>query len=144
VRACWTGSPPPSTSDLYDLPDGVLCLPRPAHPVPLLIGGHSGAALRRAGTAGDGWLAQQALPELDPAQLEESIRLMRAAATDAGRDPGSLRVVLRIVEAAGRSEELAPRLAELEAVGVAEIIIDVSPENGEAPDVYARLKEAVA
>ena len=119
VRACWTGCPPPSTSDLYDLPAGVLCLPRPAHPVPLLIGGHSGVALRRAGTAGDGWLAQQALPELDPAQLDESIRLLRAAATDAGRDPASLRVVLRIVESAGRSEELAPRLAELEAVGVA-------------------------
>ena len=69
---------------------------------------------------------------------------MRAAAADAGRDPASLRVVLRIVEAAGRSEELARRLAELEAVGVAEIIVDVSLENGEAPDVYARLKEAVA
>ena len=144
TRACWTGCPPPLTSELYDLPAGVLCLPRPAHPVPLLIGGHSGVALRRAGTAGDGWLAQQALPELDPPQLEESIRLLRAAATDAGRDPASLRVVLRIVESAGRSEELAPRLAELEAVGVAEIIVDVSLENGEAPDVYARLKEAVS
>jgi probable F420-dependent oxidoreductase len=144
VRACWTGSPPPSRSDLYDLPEGVLCLPRPAHPVPLLIGGHSDVALRRAGTAGDGWLAQQALPELDPGELEERIRLMRAAATDAGRDSASLRVVLRIVEAAGRSEELARRLGELEAVGVAEIIVDVSLENGEAPDVYARLKEAVA
>ena len=144
TRACWTGTPPPSTSDLYDLPAGVLCLPRPAHPVPLLIGGHSGVALRRAGRAGDGWLAQQALPDLAPADLEAPIAVMRAAASEAGRNPASLRVVLRIVESAGRSQELADRLAELAAVGVDEIIVDVSLENGEAADVYATLQEAAA
>lgn len=142
TRACWTGTPPASRSELYDLPPGVLCLPKPAHPVPLLIGGHSGVALRRAGRAGDGWLAQQALPELAPAELAAPIEVMRAAATEAGRDPASLRVVLRIVESAGRSGELAPRLRELSAVGVDEIILDVSLENGEAVDVYPRLREA--
>ena len=144
TRACWTGTPAPSTSELYDLPAGVLCLPRPAHDVPLLIGGHSKVALRRAGRAGDGWLAQQALPELDPAELEAAIETMRAAATEAGRDPASLQVVLRIVESAGRSEDLAPRLRELAAAGVDEIIIDVSLENGEATEVCARLQEAAA
>ena len=64
---------------------------------------------------------------------------MRAAASEAGRDPAALRVVLRIVEAAGRSDELAPRLPELAAAGVDEIIVDVSLENGEAADVFARL-----
>jgi probable F420-dependent oxidoreductase len=144
TRACWTGTPPASRSELYDLPPGVLCLPRPAHSVPLLIGGHSGVALRRAGRAGDGWLAQQALPELAPAELAAPIAVMRAAASDAGRDPASLRVVLRIVESAGRSDELAPRLTELAAAGVDEIIVDVPLENREAPDVYAKLRDAVA
>jgi len=69
---------------------------------------------------------------------------MRAAAAEAGRDPASLRVVLRIVEAAGRSNELAPRLPELAAVGVDEIIVDVSLEDGEAAEVYAKLREAAA
>ncbi len=142
TRACWTGTPPPSSSELYDLPAGVLCLPKPAHPVPLLVGGHSGVALRRAGRAGDGWLAQQALPELTPADLEGPIATMNAAAAAAGRDLASLRVVLRIVESAGRSEELAPRLAELAAAGVDEVIVDVLLESGEAADVYARLREA--
>jgi probable F420-dependent oxidoreductase len=142
TRACWTGSPPASQSELYELPPGVLCLPRPAHHVPLLIGGHSAVALRRAGRAGDGWLAQQALPELAPAELVAPIAVMRAAATEAGRDPASLRVVLRIVESAGRSEELAPRLQELTAVGVDEVIVDVSLENKEASDAYVTLREA--
>jgi len=144
TRACWTGTPGPSRSELYDLPAGVLCLPRPAHDVPLLIGGHSRAALRRAGRAGDGWLAQQALPELAPDELAGPIEVMRAAATEAERDPAALQVVLRIVESAGRSDELALRLPELEAVGVDEIIVDVSLENGEAADVCARLHEAAA
>ncbi len=144
TRACWTGTPSASASGLYDLPPGVLCLPRPAHPVPLLVGGHSGVALRRAGMAGDGWLAQQALPELAPDDLVGPIAMMRAAAAGAGRDPAVLQVVLRIVESAGRSEELAPRLPDLSAAGVDEVIVDVSLENGEASAVYARLKEAVA
>jgi hypothetical protein len=52
--------------------------------------------------------------------------------------------VLRIVESAGLSDELAPRLPELAAVGVDEIIVDVSLENGEAAGVCARLHEAAA
>ena len=144
TRACWTGTPGPARTESYDLPSGVLCLPTPAHDVPLLIGGHSRVALRRAGRVGDGWLAQQSLPALAPDELAGPIEVMRAAASEAGRDPASLQVVLRIVEAAGRSDELAVRLPELEAAGVDEIIVDVSLENGEAADVYARLREAVA
>lgn len=144
ARACWTGAPDPLKTELYDLPPGVLCLPAPAHDVPFMIGGHSRVALRRAGRVGDGWLAQQALPALAPDELAGPIDVMRTAAAAAGRDPASLQVVLRIVEAAGRSDELALRLPELAAVGVDEIIVDVSLENGEAADVYARLREAAS
>lgn len=41
--------------DVYDLPAVRMC-PAPARPVPVLIGGHGPAALRRAATVGDGWL----------------------------------------------------------------------------------------
>src|SRR4029077_18211288 len=118
---------------------GVLCLPAPSHDIPLLVGGHSRVALRRAGRIGDGWLAQQAFPELAPEQLTGPVEVMRAAAVGAGRDPASLQVVLRIVEAAGRSDELAERLPELAAAGVDEIIVDVPLENGEAAGVHATL-----
>ena len=50
TRACWTGTPAASVVRALRPSAGVLCLPRPAHPVPLLVGGHSGVALRRAGT----------------------------------------------------------------------------------------------
>ncbi len=144
IRDCWTGAPGPYESELYRLPAGVLCLPTPVHRVPFLVGGHSPVALRRAGRIGDGWLAQQSLPELDPDELARGVAVMRAAAAEAGRDAASLEVVLRIVEASGRSAELAERLPELAAAGVGEIIVDVSLEEGVAPAVYKSLAEASA
>jgi len=41
--------------EIFDLPP-VKIAPVPSEPIPILIGGHSGAALRRAARAGDGWL----------------------------------------------------------------------------------------
>jgi alkanesulfonate monooxygenase SsuD/methylene tetrahydromethanopterin reductase-like flavin-dependent oxidoreductase (luciferase family) len=61
ARDCWTGTPAARSSERYELPEGVLCLPTPAHEIPFLMGGHSPAALRRAGRLADGWLAQQSL-----------------------------------------------------------------------------------
>jgi len=39
----------------YDVPSIKIC-PVPAEPIPILIGGHSGPALRRAARLGDGWM----------------------------------------------------------------------------------------
>jgi probable F420-dependent oxidoreductase len=144
ARACWTGSPPARSSDLYELPEGVISLPVPAHEIPLLVGGHSRAALRRAGRVGDGWLAQQSLPTLGPHELQSAIAVMRAAAAEAGRDPDGLRVVLRIVEAAGRSDAVAEQLPALAAAGVDEIIVDARWGDGEPAAEAATLLDAAA
>jgi probable F420-dependent oxidoreductase len=50
--------------EIFDLPP-VKIAPVPSEPVPILIGGHGDAALRRAARAGDGWLHGGG----DPAQL---------------------------------------------------------------------------
>ena len=42
--------------DFYDIPDLKLC-PVPSQPVPILIGGHSKLALKRAAKLGDGWIS---------------------------------------------------------------------------------------
>ena len=125
ARDCWTGTPAAHSSERYDLPEGVLCLPTPVHEIPFLMGGHSPAALRRAGRLADGWLAQQSLPELDADELKRAVSVMRAAATEAGRDPGRQRVALRLVESAGRGSEVAAARSALEAAGVDEVIVNV-------------------
>jgi probable F420-dependent oxidoreductase len=119
LRDCWTGRPAAHAGH-YELAADTLVLPTPAHRVPLYVGGHSPVALRRAGELGDGWLAQQALPELDPARLAEQIATVTAAAAGRPRP----QVVLRLVESAGQAERIADRLRELRAAGVDEIIVD--------------------
>ena len=144
ARVCWTGYPPSRRSDRYILPDDIVCLPTPAHDIPLLVGGHSEVALRRAGILGDGWLAQQSLPTLAAGELESPIAVMRTAAVGAGRDPNALHVVLRIVESAGRSDDIARQLPALAAAGVDEIIVDVSWDAGDVAVDAMRLRDAAA
>jgi probable F420-dependent oxidoreductase len=141
VRACWTGRPAAHDSDRYHLPPGVLVLPPPPGPIPVLIGGHSRAALARGGRVADGWLAQQPLSALDPAEIASALAQMRESARAAGRDPEALRVVLRIVETAGRADELAPQLPALVAAGVDEIIVDASFESDDLARQCAVLRE---
>jgi probable F420-dependent oxidoreductase len=136
ARTCWTGRPEARRSEWYELPADVICLPAPAHEIPFLVGGHSPAALRRAGRVGDGWFAHQSLPGLDPEELGRGSAAMREAAAAAGRDADALRVVLRIVESAGRSDEVARHLPALAAAGVDEIVVDI-PWDGTAPEAHA-------
>lgn len=124
LRSCWTGRPPEFRGAHYILPADTLVLPTPARMVPILVAGHSPVALRRAGRIGDGWLAQQSLPELDPAALAVEIGQVRSAAVAADRDPDALTVVLRLVGSADRAAEAAAALPALAAAGVAEVIVD--------------------
>ena len=125
---CWTGT--------YQ--EDIVFSPTPVGPLPLYVGGHSEIALRRAGALGDGWLGQQSLDAVDTHELEAAHAAITLAAADAGRDPARLRVVLRIVDSAGRSDEVARRLPTLEAAGVDEVIVDLDWDGDPAAD-YARM-----
>jgi probable F420-dependent oxidoreductase len=144
LRDCWTGTPGAHTGTHYSLPGGVLCLPTPAHEIPVLVGGHSKAALRRAGRLGDGWLAQQSLSAIDTDEIGAAVDVMRTAADDEGRGGFRGQVVLRIVDSAGRSDEVARRLPELGRAGVDEVIVDVAWADGDPAADFERMSAAVA
>ena len=55
--------------------------PVPSDPIPILVGGHGEAALRRAATMGDGWMHGGGDPALLPGLLER----LRALREEAGR-----------------------------------------------------------
>jgi alkanesulfonate monooxygenase SsuD/methylene tetrahydromethanopterin reductase-like flavin-dependent oxidoreductase (luciferase family) len=55
VRQLLTGKPVTYHGRFFDIDDAVIA-PAPAEPVPIIIGGRSDAAIRRAGRLGDGWL----------------------------------------------------------------------------------------
>ncbi|HEY0638284.1 MAG TPA: TIGR03619 family F420-dependent LLM class oxidoreductase [Pseudonocardiaceae bacterium] len=119
--------------------------PRAVQPrLPLLLGGHAEAALRRAGRLADGWVSSS---RQDLTEIGRSIGVVREAAAAAGRDPDELRMVCRGVVRL-RSGRVAARepltgsvaqvrsdLAALAAQGVTEVFVDLNfdPEVG-SPD----------
>lgn len=143
ARDCWTATPAAHESERYSLPPNVLMVPPPERPIPFLMGGHSRVALERAGRLTDGWLGQQALPEIDTDELVAAAASMRQAARDAGRDPSALEVVLRLVQSAGRADEVARQIPALAAAGVDELIVDLD-WDGDLVAQHAILREAAA
>jgi alkanesulfonate monooxygenase SsuD/methylene tetrahydromethanopterin reductase-like flavin-dependent oxidoreductase (luciferase family) len=69
VRQLLTGKPVSFHGDFFDL-DEALIAPAPATPVPIIIGGRSDAAIRRAGRLGDGWLGIWVSPRRFAAAVE--------------------------------------------------------------------------
>ncbi|HEY1574099.1 MAG TPA: LLM class flavin-dependent oxidoreductase [Pseudonocardiaceae bacterium] len=55
LRGLLTGSPVTLHGEFFDLTDAVV-LPAPSIPIPIVIGGRSDAAIRRAARLGEGWL----------------------------------------------------------------------------------------
>jgi probable F420-dependent oxidoreductase len=81
--------------------------PPPVQPggPPVLLGGTADVALRRAGRIAAGWVSSSrtTLPE-----IARGVRIVREAAESAGRDPDSLRIVVRGVVQAGRRDDTIP------------------------------------
>lgn len=87
--------------------------PSPGTSVPILVGGHSDAALRRAATRGDGWLGAQ----LDRDSIDQVLRRLFAALAEHGRDRNDFQVIVTPLVAA-RPE----MFADLEQAGVTGVI----------------------
>ncbi|MFG1911108.1 LLM class F420-dependent oxidoreductase [Kribbella sp. NPDC048928] len=66
--------------------------PLPGRQIPIWFGGGAEAVLRRTGRIGDGWMPQSAPDE----QAREQIAIIRRAAEEAGRDPGSIGIEARL------------------------------------------------
>ena len=110
MRATWT-TDPVSFTGRYVSVHGVHALPKPAQPagIPVWIGGHTDAAVRRAATLGDGWhpIALRPPGLLFPDEYATRARQIQAWAKDAGRDPDAVTLTVRVPMEV-RSKRLAP------------------------------------
>lgn len=118
LRSCWTGRPEAFDGTHYQLPAGVVCEPTPARAVPILVGGTTAPALRRARQRGDGWLGIQSADALDVAAIA-------SATAELGQDGDRGRRVLRIVGSATCGAQVADALPTLGAAGISEVVVDV-------------------
>lgn len=112
MRALWTEDAATYHSEFTNFDDCIL-RPRPAQgSVPIVVGGHSDAAARRAGRVGDGFFPGKGSPE----ELRRMIGIARETAENAGRDPDALEITLGGAGRPGQEGvDEAGRLAELGA-----------------------------
>lgn len=116
MRALWQEDAPTFAGETVRFREAY-CRPRPINgTVPIIIGGHSPAAARRAGRLGDGFFPARGL---DPAL----VAVVRAAAEAAGRDPDDIELTASLPE----DLDEIPALAEM---GVTRIVVPVTPMTG--------------
>lgn len=90
MRALWA-VPSASYEGRYWSFSNVSCNPRPRDgTVPIVLGGNTDPAVRRAGRIADGWFPYTISPDDFASQVE----LLRTTSRDAGRDPSSIEITV--------------------------------------------------
>jgi probable F420-dependent oxidoreductase len=116
MRALWSQDEPAFSGDTVSF-TGAVMRPRPvAGSVPVIVGGHSPAAARRAGRVGDGFFPGKG--DL-PALLDE----MRKSADEAGRDADAIEVTSTGASVLGGDEAAVDEVGRLAELGVSRLVI---------------------
>jgi len=106
MRVMWTKEPAEFTGKYYRLPSvSALPKPRQAGGIPIWVGGHTDAALRRTGELADAWhpIGMRPPAMLHPPEYALKVKAIHGFARKAGRDPKDITLSLRV------PLELAPR-----------------------------------
>jgi len=112
MRALWTAEGPATHHGPFVDFENIWCRPRPAAPIPIIVGGQTKPAARRAGRLGDGYFPARAQPW-------DLIDEMRRAAEAAGRDPDAIEITVSAPD--------DPReIAELERRGVHRVLVPIN------------------
>jgi probable F420-dependent oxidoreductase len=147
LRALWNDEVSAFDGEFYTVSPSVMA-PRPIQPggPPILLGGTADAALRRAGRLAAGWVSSSRATLND---IARATQIVRRAAEESGRDPDSIRIVVRGVVQAGRRDDWLPLSGNWEQIragaqlfeeaGVTELFYDLNwdPLIG-SPDVDSR------
>ena len=119
--------------EIFNIPN-IKLSPIPSEPIPILIGGHSDAALRRAARAGDGWLHGGGDPEHLPGLIARLAELRRQEGTT-GRP-----FEVHVISTDGYSVDGVRRLEEQ---GVTDVIVGFRWPYRVGPDLEP-LNEKIA
>ena len=116
MRTLWSQQKASFSGDFFHF-ENVYCLPQPPEgDVPVIVGGHSRAAARRAGRIGDGFFPARELPE-------DLISLARETAESNDRDPDELEITVSYPA----SDD---GLGALAALDVDRVLVPVSRQTG--------------
>ncbi len=154
MRRAWTTDPVSFETPHYRVRD-VHALPKPLQRtgIPIWIGGHTDAAIRRTARLGDGWhpIGMRPPALLTPDEYATKVKQLHDLARDAGRDPSAITLSLRVpmhvrsprVKAAagdrplfqGVAAEVQADVERYAALGVTHFVFDST-----APDLKVALE----
>ncbi len=143
LKALWTEGVSEYQGDYFQF-EGVISNPKPAQPggVPLMIGGHSEAAARRAGRYGDEFYPHWSTRGPDKAELERLMPIVMESAERAGRPANAVGLTLTSTSDAKTALETAELCAELGAERV--VVLPPKGElDGALPDELERFRDQV-
>ena len=116
MRALWAAPHAEFHGDFVDF-EPVTCSPRPVHgSIPILVGGDSDAAVKRAVRLADGYFPGEG----DSEKLGELLGRLRRAAENAGRDPASIEINAIF---GAQMAEPAAGVEQMAALGVGRIMV---------------------
>jgi alkanesulfonate monooxygenase SsuD/methylene tetrahydromethanopterin reductase-like flavin-dependent oxidoreductase (luciferase family) len=104
LRTFLRGEPASFHGRFFDVERAAI-LPAPLPPPPIIVGGRSDAALRRAGRLGDGWIGVW----VSPRRFAEAREMVDDAARESGRPPARWRHSLTVWAGFGRGQAIAGR-----------------------------------
>jgi probable F420-dependent oxidoreductase len=153
MREMWTKEPAQFTGAHYRLPP-VSAMPKPLQKggIPIWIGGHTDAALRRTGELADAWhpIGMRPPAMLLPDEYAQKVQIIRGWARKAGRDPKDITLSLRVpLELAGKrgnvgvsdqpgfrgsAADVIRHIKSYQALGVSHFVFDLAP-----PDLRGQL-----
>lgn len=143
LRALWGDGLSRFDGQYFQFAD-IASYPKPVQPggVPIMIGGHSEAAARRAGRQGDEFYPHWSTRGPNEEALGELMSVVRLEAERAGRDPKAVGLTLTSTSDAKTARATAELCARLGAERV--VVLPPKGElDGALPDELARFKETV-
>jgi probable F420-dependent oxidoreductase len=117
MRALWADDKASFDGEFFRFSD-CISRPRPVNgTIPVVVGGHTKVAARRAGRLGDGFFPGNA----SAAEIAELIAIVRSSAEEAGRDPDSIELIAGAGAPPG--DKLFARIEQLADLGVSQAIV---------------------
>ena len=144
-RRLWTEDEVTHAGEFFNF-EGAVFVPKPVQPQgpPILVGGESKAALRRAARLGDGWMPYM----YSPRRYAASVETIRAEAAAAGRDLTDFEWYVFLFVSVDDDGDRARRQAAETMGGTYDqdfmAMVDRVAAAGTAAEVQARVEEFVA
>lgn len=123
MRALWSGDKTSFDGDFFQF-ENCISKPRPEQSsIPIIIGGHSKVAARRAGRVGNGFFPGSA----SATEIADLVAIVRQTAEDNDRDPDSIQIIAS--GGAPPGPKLDERIEKLAGIGVTHAIMPTFPPD---------------